>query len=398
MRIAMTVPTYWSRPSNEGWQEGDLVFDHPTPLDGEDTLGRLLTSLSVLEDTRFELALVVVPTTPEIESEALGRVNEIVLTDLPEGVNPPKILAPRHLNRLGGRLGTEAVRYSAFLNLAGYAQVRNGCLLAALLLKADAVLLIDDDEIIEDPSFLRKVGHGLKLRHAGKQVVSLAGYYVNPDGGYLSRKPFPEWGVRWPKYSVMDSAFLEFIGRAPRYKPVPFAFGGNLALHRQLFSALPFDIRVTRGEDLDYVMMAMMSGAPTILDNELAIKHAAPPKSHPLWRQMRQDVIRFVYQRAKLRAESTGGLRKLGPEDFDPYPGFFLRGDLDQRIAETSSMLAEHYRVRDDDEAAEQAMRNMEIAAQAEDPSALAAFIELREAWKEFIKAVEGIGFDDLAG
>jgi hypothetical protein len=399
MRIAMTIPTYWARPSSEGWQEGDLIFDHPTPLDEDGTLGRLLRGLSVLEDSRFEMVIMVVPTTPEIESEALGRVNEIVHADLPDGVPSPKLVASWHLEKLGVRLGgAGAERFSPFLSLAGYAQVRNGSLLAARLTGADAVLMIDDDEIIEDAAFLSKVRQGLKSRHEGKTVLSLAGYYVNPDGDFLLRRPLPDWGARWPKCSVMDSAFMEFIGRPPRYKPVPFAFGGNLTLHRDLFTALPFDIRVTRGEDLDYVMMALMSGAPTILDNELAIKHAAPPKSHPQWRQVRQDAIRFVYQRAKLRAKSVGGLKKLQAEDFDPYPGFFLREDLDQRIAETSSRLAEHYRVQGDKAAAEEALRNIEIAAQADDPGALEAFVELRELWKEFMNAIEGLSFEDLAG
>ena len=383
MRVAMVVPTYWARPASEGWRDGDLVFDHPTPLDGEDTLGRLLRSISILDDKDFELALVVVPTSPEINDEAVARVESIVSeAGAPVAV---RLLTTDHLDRLRSMAGDKPERFDPFLNLQGYAQVRNGCLIAARLLGAEAAVLIDDDEVFEDPGFLAKVREGLARKHEGKRVLALAGYYLNPDGGYLLRKPQPPWSIHWPKYSVMNSALGEFIGKPPRYKRTPFAFGGNLTLHSDLYSTLPFDTRVTRGEDLDYLMMAMMSGVATVLDNELAIKHLAPPKSHPDWQQLRQDVIRFSYQRAKIQAAAGAGLKKLTPEDLDPYPGFFLRDDLDWRIAETSRLLAESYRASGDEEAAEEALRNVEISADSADPDAISAFIGLRERWREFM-------------
>lgn len=396
MKLVMVVPTYWARASSVGWQEGDLIFDHPTPLDGPDTLCRFLRSLAVLGETDFSLALVVVPTSPEIEDEAVSRVGEIIRADLPAGSPSPRILAPSTLHKIGLRLASEADRYSAFLNLSGYAHVRNGCLLAARLMGADAAVLIDDDEMFEDPAFLEKVREGLGREHEGRKVTALAGYYLNPDGDYLLKKPLPDWGSRWPKYSVMDSAFMEFIGRPPRYKRTPFAFGGNLTLHSDLYSELPFDTRVTRGEDLDYLMMAKKSGVETILDNELSIKHLAPPKGHPQWQQMRQDVIRFSYQRSKIRAEGVGGLRKLHPEDLDPYPGFFLRDDLDERISDTCELLAEHYRVRGDEAGAVEALRNIEIAREADDPQALGFFLELAENWRALMGVVEESDFADL--
>ena len=38
MNIAVVIPTYWSRKKDDPWIEGDAVYDHPTPIDGEDTL------------------------------------------------------------------------------------------------------------------------------------------------------------------------------------------------------------------------------------------------------------------------------------------------------------------------------------------------------------------------
>ena len=33
MRKTMIIPTYWCRRTGELWQEGDAVYDHPTPVD-----------------------------------------------------------------------------------------------------------------------------------------------------------------------------------------------------------------------------------------------------------------------------------------------------------------------------------------------------------------------------
>jgi hypothetical protein len=35
MKATMVIPSYWTRESKAGWQTGDAVYDHPTPLDSE---------------------------------------------------------------------------------------------------------------------------------------------------------------------------------------------------------------------------------------------------------------------------------------------------------------------------------------------------------------------------
>ncbi|GAI94682.1 unnamed protein product, partial [marine sediment metagenome] len=55
MQITMVIPSYWARESKNGWQEGDTVYDHPTPLDDEGTLHRATQSIKVLKDRDFPL-------------------------------------------------------------------------------------------------------------------------------------------------------------------------------------------------------------------------------------------------------------------------------------------------------------------------------------------------------
>lgn len=386
MRMVMVVPTYWSRPSHEEWQEGDLVFDHPTPRDGIDTLGRFLRSMSVLDEQPSELVVIAVPTAADIESRVVERVKKIVAEQAMQ--IPAYLLCPSHLEKILLELGENSGQYQSLLSLSGYPHVRNACLIAGRLLRADVVVLIDDDEVFEDPYFIKKVREGVGREHQGKKILSLAGYYLNPDGGYLLNKSATEWGRHWPKYEVMDDAFRQFIGRPPRYKDSPFVFGGNLSLHADLYTTLPFDTGVTRGEDIDYLMMARMYGTPTILDNTLSIKHLAPPKSHPQWQQFRQDAIRFAFQKAKLTSEPASGMIRLTPEDFDPYPGFFLRDDLDERIERTSGLLAEYYYHTGKGKAAAEASATIEIARKAGNPAInpLEAFAEQRLRWCELME------------
>ena len=78
MNIAVVIPTYWSRKKDDPWIEGDAVYDHPTPLDGEDTLGRTLASMKLLDNQNFKLIIPICPTTDEIEDEAEDIVRRIV--------------------------------------------------------------------------------------------------------------------------------------------------------------------------------------------------------------------------------------------------------------------------------------------------------------------------------
>lgn len=77
MRKTMIIPTYWCRRTGELWQEGDAVYDHPTPVDQEGTLERTLLSMKQFHEKDFKLVILICPTTPEVEEEAYGQVLRI---------------------------------------------------------------------------------------------------------------------------------------------------------------------------------------------------------------------------------------------------------------------------------------------------------------------------------
>jgi hypothetical protein len=126
----------------------------------------------------------------------------------------------------------------------------------------------------------------------------------------------------WDQYDRMNEAFGKIIGSDPRLKETPFVFGGNMVIHRNLFTVVPFDPHVTRGEDIDFLMNAKMFGFHFFLDNQLSIKHLPPSKAYPIWMQLREDIHRFIYERAKIEHQTAiAGMTRVYPEDFDPYLG-----------------------------------------------------------------------------
>ena len=341
MRKTMVIPTYWCRRTGEAWREGDAVYDHPTPVDQEGTLERTLVSMKQFREKDFKLVILICPTTPEVESDAYEQVLRIVRR---AQLNAETYLfTAGDLREIAGVLRNAGLsdRGAQLLSLFGYSNVRNICLLAASILTADATLLIDDDEVFELPDFVPRSLEFLGRRVYGDIVHGVAGYYLSGKGQYYDDVTPEPWMTYWDRFGCKARAFDQIIGSGPRLKRTPFVFGGAMILHRELFECVPFDPLVTRGEDVDYLINSKMFGFSFFLDNTLSVRHLPQPKSHPQWKRLREDIYRFVYQRAKMQSQhKTGNLVHVSPEDFDPYPGEFLKPDLDEKIYRSSMMLS----------------------------------------------------------
>ncbi len=389
VQTVMVIPSYWGRERAQGWRPGDAVYDHPTPLDGEGTLQRTLESLRVLRCRDFRVVVLAVPTNDEIAAAVEQRVGAIVYKAAAEQDVPMSVFGPSQLARVHEEIERRGLGYlKDLLRLRGYANVRNLCIFVPHVLGADTAVLIDDDEVFEDPDFMDKALEAVGRTLGGEPVYAVAGYYRQPDGGFLVPEPAEAWARAWGQIEAMNQAFKAYIGRPPRYKVTPFAFGGNLVLHRALFTRVPFDPGVPRGEDIDYVINARIFGFTVFLDRTLAIRHRPPPKTHPAWRRLREDVLRFVYEREKIRRQ-TGlpGTVRVRAEDFDPYPGAFLKDDLELRAERAARALAEAYRQRGDPEGAREALRTLELMRAAlENPGdPFAGIVRLQQRWAELM-------------
>jgi hypothetical protein len=387
MKTTMVIPSYWGRKKEEGHRKNDAVYDHPTPLNEEGTLGRILDSLSILKNKDFSLVVVGVPVAPDIEREVEAKVSSIV-----KEVNPgveTLFFSYAQLDKIHKYLQDQSKEdFFPLLQLKGYPSIRNFCVFLPHLLGSEVAVLIDDDEIFEDERFMDKALEFIGQEHNGRRVLAVAGYYLNPDNDFLLHKEVLPWMTYWNKIDCMNRAFEEIISKGPRLKETPFVFGGNAVLHRDLFTLVPFDPLVGRGEDIDFLINAKMFGFSFFLDKELSIKHDAPPKTHPKWKQVREDIFRFVYERSKLLAQKPApDMVQVRAEELDPYPGEFLKDDLDERIFRSNQMLALDYLFQGDKEGAQECMNNIFLAKTEALPKKdlFRHLLELQVLWKNLM-------------
>lgn len=393
----IVVPSYWARVSEYGWRHGDAVYDHPTPMDNDGTLPRMLQSLDVLEDKDFKLVIIAVATTGDIEEEVEKKVAGIIgkasdSTDIDVlmfGASQLKQVHELMLKMGGGE-------YISLLELKGYSNVRNLCLFVSHVLGSQAAVLIDDDEVFEDQGFMGKAKEFIGKEISGRTVNGVAGYYLRADGDYHAKIESDPWMKYWDKNERMNEAFDDIIGIGPRLKETPFVFGGNMVIHSDLFTVVPFDPGITRGEDIDYLINARMFGFSLFLDNQLSIKHLPPPKSHPLWMRLKEDIYRFVFEREKINSqEGRSEMTLVSPVDLGSYPGRFLEPDLDEKIEGSCNLLSGMYLKNGDTVGSEESLRNIELARTDAVPvsNPFQDLCELQERWKGLMEftAREGV-------
>ena len=389
MKVTMVIPSYWARESVIGVKEADAVYDHPSPLDSEGTLLRTIQSLNILKDKDFQLVVIAVATAVDIEAKVEEKVTSIVksASDSPVDI---RLFGPSNLKKIHDFLvnkGNE--EYIDLLQLRGYSNIRNLCMFIPHILDSEAALLIDDDEVFEDPDFMSKAKEFIGKSINGTTVNAVAGYYLQPDGSYSIKKTFRPWMKYWNQYEKMNEAFDKIIGTEPRLKKTPFVFGGNMVVHRNLFTVVPFDPNVPRGEDIDFLINAKMFGFQFFLDNQLSIKHLPPPKTRPVWRQLREDIYRFVYEREKIKNQrQVNGINRVYPEDFDPYPGAFLKEDLEEKIEKSCKLLSEEYLTKSDTNGSEEALNNIALAQTDAGPKfdAFQNLCKMQKQWQAFME------------
>jgi hypothetical protein len=337
MTTCVLIPTFWTRRGGRSSDRLINVYDHPTPIDGDSPLGDCLRSLEGVRDIG-KVVVLVAATDSSIEHEAEDRAREIV--DGFPGLDA-MVFGPAELGSLHRRL--EQLEFSDMVSgvsLTGYGAVRNTGLVVAATLGADICVFIDDDEVITDPDFLRTGIEGLGMKTPdGKVLFAKTGYYVDAMGGHHLKDDAHWSDALWRQNDDYNKA-MGAVDAPPRIKPSPLAFGGCLALHRDMYSNVSFDPWVLRGEDLDYVINARMHGGDVFLDGEWRVVHR-PPESPSAALLFRQDVYRFIYEHRKLEfARSQIDLRRVPAASLRPYPGDFVGASVMWRALGTALLRA----------------------------------------------------------
>jgi hypothetical protein len=346
MRATIVIPTYWSRPSKELVRPGDAVYDHPTQLDTSGTLERALHSISKLDSNNFNVVVLACATNPEIAEKVEAKVQGIVGAF--RGYFPVTVVSHGFEGRLKARVGEAALGetaglWPAMLSLYGYSNIHNMCLVVAELARSEVAVLFDDDQVYEDPTYIDKVLENIGTDREGTFIGAITGYVQQPDGGIYLPPQSDRWMAEWPKVNAMNEAF-KIIEEEPRLKQTPWALGGNMVIHRDIFRRIAFDPNVRRGEDMDFLINCKFFDIDFLLDNQLAIKHLPPKPLAPVWQRYREDIYRLVYVREKLRCQEPGACPRLVKvEELDPYPGRLMRNDLEELIYRTCALQGLNY-------------------------------------------------------
>ncbi len=335
MNPVTVIPTYISNPRREDVNTKILsTYDHMTPLNEEGELDRCLKSIAKVDASGLVIILVVAQA--GIEEVALEKVKRTAANN-PEVptmvIGKPQVELLRHrLEQMGeGEIARK-------VKLTGYGNVRNVGLIFAQAFGFDAVIFIDDDEVIEDPEFFQKAVYGLgKLTPAGIPILVKSGYYINQYGSKLST-----WEDAWyNRFWQQGHAFNEWMEKAikgTRLSRSNHVCGGCLAIHKEAFSRIAFDPYIPRGEDLDYLLNLRMHGSDVWFDNQWILKHL-PPETKSEGRRFRQDIYRWLYEQAKMEFSWANiDLQKITPANLMPYPGAMLGKGLKSRISLTARL------------------------------------------------------------
>lgn len=334
-KTILTIPTYWTWPAGEQGYPDDGIFDHPTPLDSEGTLGRTLESLKYLKSDSFEV-LVITATVNSLLNDAVEKRVEELIT--PYKKEYP-ITQFSHSDLLLVRKYLENKRIDpSLINLNEYATIRNCQLIGSMLLGADLIAAIDDDEVVPEDFLFKANDFAGTIRH-NKRIDGIGGVYLDKKGDYRVKEPYDARtasNLFRKKLALMNDEFARYMDYSERIVESAIALGGNMIFTKELFMNVPFDPGITRGEDIDYLMNSRLFGYNWFFDRELSITHLPPKPSDfqkvqmSSYSKLQQDVIRFMYQREKLaHSQHSPDLIPLNAEDFGYYPGAFLKDDLD---------------------------------------------------------------------
>ena len=337
------MPTYWGR-SHGFRRPGDSTEDHPTPANEPGTMARLLASLQNLAEKPSVVVILISSSAPDVATSAAWRVDTIrdLYPDLPIA-----LWLPTHVQILHGRLRSLGHDdWTSWFDSRGYPLIRNMQLMVPFVLGMDLVVALDDDEVVEDPHFMRRAAEAFVRGDAGgDRVYGAGGHYLDEDGRRTHEVADDEKEQTNPfeQKTYLMNGILERIAATPgQVVRSAFALGGNMSFGRELMGRVGFDPSIARGEDIDYVLNAALAGIPYHFDKERPIRHL-PPEGRSYkdfdYVKLQQDVRRFIYEREKLRAAArTEGLSRVRPQDLDPYPGAFLHDDLEAQAIDSLTL------------------------------------------------------------
>ncbi len=333
MKKAIVLPVYLKVKNIEELLSSEAIF----------STQRAVQSLNILNDQDFTLIL---PVSLDLQWKdndlLLGMENALKKEIKPLRIKKTLLFSSARLEGLRAYLKKKNFKeFSSMIDLQGFSKIRNTGLLLSQALSIEMVVFMDNDEVIEDPDYLRTASEYLNQRFDGKWISGKGGFYLNPDGSILLPPRRLWWDIVWDKTRWMNQTYQEILKSKERLVPTPMLLGGNLVLHCRLFRKIPFDPFIPRGEDTDYLINANQLGFFILFDSKLRIKHLHPDRTGTYYdEELKGDIERFLYERHKIKR----GLNL----NLDPYPGYFLKWTLYPKAILTTLLLTLDYLLKRD--------------------------------------------------
>lgn len=333
MNPVLIIPTYVGGKRRTLSDAIIGTYDHTTPITHQGELPRCLESIRALGITTPVILLVAAEegmhaeAGQKIRNIAAGFAENLSITVIDTNV------ASRLHDRMA-ELGADSMIEG--VDLRGYGALRNLGLLAAAVLDYDAVIFIDDDEIIIDDTFIDAALHGLgRLSPKGVPILVKSGYYTDSRGNWRTEVD-DAWYNRFWTPGELFNQWVEKAMAGARLSPSNVLNGGCMVLHQEALIRIAFDPWISRGEDQDYLLNVLMFGGRVWFDNKFTIEHK-PPAEHSPGQRFRQDIYRWVYEYRKLEfARSQIDLLQINPRSLDPYPGPFIDKSVGRRALVTA--------------------------------------------------------------
>ena len=337
MNPAIVIPTYWADIQRDPRAPG-AYYDHSTDLNAPSPeLERCLDSLEQVKGVPRIILLVVCPLSATVE--VTRRVHLLVEAH-------PSLPVTVVTNVEAARVADAAAEVmpagtGECVSLRGYGAIRNMGLAVAAVFGHDAVIFIDDDELVLSSDFMDRALYGLGHEtRQGLPILAKSGYFLDRNGSPLADTSKAAFVNRWWSKREEFNSWMRRALKGTRISRSNYVCGGCFALTSRAWARVPFDPYITRGEDLDYLFSMRLLGLDVWFDNRWVVKHLPPPTAQLSARFM-QDVYRWYYERAKVRyASRQNDMQAVTPASLMPYPGRWISDELDERVRKTALVRA----------------------------------------------------------
>jgi hypothetical protein len=301
----VVIPTYWGQNGTQEHPSDTGVFDHPTEVDGHETLERTVKNIVSFQDD-FKVLILLAVTHKEYKKAAKVRVEKI-LTKYKDQ-KEIYLVCNDDLDEFNDKFEESP------LNFRTYGAIRNVQLAIPYIMGADIVIAIDDDEIISDKQYFKNISQLMQ----NDNIDLLSGVYLNEKESYLLPKinstdanPFIQ------KLNLINAVVTNAMSNPIQPHRTHIGFGGNMIFSRKIMENVCFDEYIPRGEDFDYILNALAADYSVYFDKNIPITHLPVSKpSKPGEIKVTSDIKRHIYTYYKKQSLQMNVKQDIYPGDF----------------------------------------------------------------------------------